>query len=238
MGEWFEEWFGEEYLELYPHRDETDAGRLIGLVGRTACLAPGARVLDICCGAGRHARAFADQGHWTVGIDLSRHLLQRAQVVARVPLVRADVRRLPFRARSFDLAANLFTSFGYFETDDEHCAALAEMLLPVKSGGWFVLDFLNADLVRAGLVAKELMTTAAGPVTVERWLHDEGRFVVKTITTPDGRQFMERVRLLRRDDLVGMLTAAGGTVVHQFGSYDGAPADADQPRVILFVRAR
>ena len=236
MGEWFEEWFGEEYLELYPHRDETDAERLIALVGRTVPLGARARVLDICCGAGRHARAFADRGHWTVGIDLSRHLLQRAQVVAGIPLVRADIRQLPFRPGSFDLAVNLFTSFGYFETDDEHRAALAEMLVPVKAGGWFVLDFLNAEAVSRALVPTEVMTTAAGPVTVERWLHDEGRFVIKTITTPDGRQFMERVRLLRRDDLAQMLTAAGGAVVHQFGSYDGAPAGPDQPRVILFVR--
>lgn len=238
MGEWFEEWFGEEYLELYPHRDETDAERLIALVGRIVPLGAGARVLDICCGAGRHARAFTDRGHWTVGIDLSRHLLQRAQLVAGTPLVRGDVRQLPFRPGSFDLAVNLFTSFGYFETDEEHRAALAEMLAPVKRGGWFVIDFLNADLVCEGLVPSETMTTAAGPVTVERWLQDEGRFVFKAITTPDGRQFMERVRLLRRDELIGMLTAAGGTVIHEFGSYDGAPAAPGQPRVILFVRAK
>lgn len=237
MGEWFEEWFGEEYLELYPHRDETDAARLIALITRTVALGPGARVLDVCCGAGRHARAFSDLGYRTVGIDLSRHLLQRAALVAGVPLVRADVRDLPFRSRSFDLAVNLFTSFGYFATDGEHRAALAEMLRPVKAGGWFVIDFLNADQVARALVPSESMATAAGPVTVERWLHDEGRFVVKTITTPDGRQFMERVRLLQRDELTAMVEGAGGAVIHAFGSYDGAPAGPDAPRVILVARA-
>lgn len=237
MGEWFEEWFGEEYLELYPHRDESEAARLIALVARTVALAPGSRVLDICCGAGRHARAFADQGCRTVGVDLSRHLLQRARQVAGVPLVRADVRELPFRAGSFDLAVNLFTSFGYFATDAEHQAALVEMLRPVKSGGWFVIDFLNAEQVARSLVPSEAMTTAAGPVTVERWLQDDGRFVIKTITTPDGRQFMERVRLLSRAELTGMVTAAGGTVAHAFGAYDGSPIDPAAPRVILVARA-
>ena len=43
-----------------------------------------------------------------------------------------------------DLTVNLFTSFGYFERDAEHAAALGEMVATVRPGGWFVIDFLNA----------------------------------------------------------------------------------------------
>ena len=58
MPEWFEEWFGEEYLQLYPHRDDAEAERAVALIADATGLTEGWRVLDVGCGAGRHARAF------------------------------------------------------------------------------------------------------------------------------------------------------------------------------------
>ena len=237
MGDWFQEWFGEEYLQLYPHRDGSDAEGMVALIERTLPGLAHDRVLDVCCGAGRHALAFRERGFRPIGVDLSAHLLERAREVAHVPLVRADVRALPFRPRSVDLVVNLFTSFGYFEHDAEHLAALGQMLGPVRAGGWFVIDYFNASQVAATLVAREETTLGDTPVVIERWLQDAGRFVLKTITTPDGRQFLERVRLYSREVLVGMIAEAGGRVRHQFGTYDGLPAGPDAPRVILFAEA-
>src|SRR6266850_155017 len=57
MTEWFEEWFGEEYLQLYPHRDAAEAERAVALILERTGFVPGWRVLDVACGAGRHARA-------------------------------------------------------------------------------------------------------------------------------------------------------------------------------------
>ena len=236
MTEWFEEWFGEEYLRLYPHRNDADADRLVGLIVATTGLAPGARVLDVACGAGRHARAFRDRAFVTIGLDLSSHLLARAREVARVPLVRADMRGLPIRPRSADLTVNLFTSFGYFEGDFDHLLALRQMLATVRPGGWFVLDYFNADWVKETLVASETTEIEGTPVRIERWLQDGGRFVIKSISVPDGRQFVERVRLYDRHELVGMVTAAGGRTRHQFGSYDGDPPSDQAPRVILVAQ--
>jgi SAM-dependent methyltransferase len=236
MTEWFEEWFGEEYLHLYPHRDDADAELLVDLVARTVGLAPGARVLDVACGAGRHARAFQQRGCRTIGLDLSLPLLTRAREVAGVPVIRADMRALPVRTGAFDLTVNLFTSFGYFEQDDDHLQALQQMIATVAPRGWFVLDFLNAAWVTRALVPAETAVLAGATVRVERWLHDGGRFVMKAIAVPDGRQFVERVRLYRREELAGMITEAGGRVVHEFGSYLGAPADDAAPRTILMAR--
>jgi SAM-dependent methyltransferase len=236
MTEWFEEWFGEEYLHLYPHRDDEDADRLVALVADSVPLAPDWRVLDVACGAGRHARAFERRGLRTVGLDLSMHLLIRAREVARVPLVRADMRQLPIRPRSMDLTVNLFTSFGYFDTDLDHLRSLREMLTTVRPGGWFVIDFLGAASVRKTLVPTETLTVGDQEIRVERWLDDGDRFVHKTITVPDGRQFMERVRLYDRSELSAMITSAGGRVRIAYGSYDGAPPDGDAPRTILMAQ--
>jgi SAM-dependent methyltransferase len=195
----------------------------------------GWRVLDVGCGAGRHARALVAAGARPVGLDLSRELLACAKQ-AGVPLVRADMRALPVRSRSVDLVVNLFTSFGYFEDDAEHARVLrgfAEVLAP---GGWFALDFLNADSVRHGLVAEEVQQLGVGPVRIRRELRDGGRRVVKTIHIPDGRTFVERVRLFQPHELEAMLRDAGLSVESRFGDYSGGPLGPGAPRTILLSR--
>lgn len=238
MTEWFEEWFGEEYLELYPHRDDRDAERLVGLLQRTLPWTSGWRVLDFGCGAGRHARALSAAGARPVGLDLSISLLRRARKITFAPLVRADLRTPPIRPRSVDLAVNLFTSFGYFDSDAQHASALAAMVAVVRSGGWFVLDFLNADDVRRSLVARETIRAGAREMVVTRVVSPDGRYVSKTIAVDDGRQFTERVRLFEAEELATLLCGAGVTVSVRFGDYDGGPSRPDAPRVILAGQCR
>ena len=238
MTEWFEEWFGETYLALYPHRDDAEAARAVALITRTLPWQPGWRVLDVACGAGRHARALADAGARCTGLDLSAALLRRARMRVPVPLIRADMRALPVRAASMDLTVNLFTSFGYFATDAEHASALAEMADTLRPGGWLVLDFLNADAVRAGLVPDEESYLAEQPVRIRRELSDDGRIVRKRITTADARVFTERVRLFGEDELTGMLEGAGLSVRHRFGDYDGGAITPSSPRIVLLGERR
>ncbi|MEO8634807.1 MAG: class I SAM-dependent methyltransferase [Gemmatimonadales bacterium] len=235
MAEWFQSWFGTEYLDLYPHRDERDAERLIVLLRRTLPWQDAWRVLDVACGPGRHMRALEQAGARVFGFDLSRALLNRAQSVTGRPLVRADMRCLPFRAGSMDLTVNLFTSFGYFATDAAHAAALGGMLGTVRPGGWFVLDFLHAGAVRSTLVADEMQQLGGADIQVRREIIDQGRVVRKTMLLPDGRQFEERVRLFTEGELVAMIESHGARVTSRFGDYDGAPL-GDGPRVILLAQ--
>jgi SAM-dependent methyltransferase len=236
MPEWFEEWFGEEYLQLYPHRDEAEAERAVALIARATGLVAGWRVLDVGCGAGRHARAFRSLGARCVGLDLSATLLRVARGVTDAPLVRADMRRIPIRQGSMDLTVSLFTSFGYFEHDEEHAAALREMVGTLRPGGWLVIDFLNAAEVRRRLVPREAVTTPGGVAEVARTMSPDGRYVCKTIVTPAGRRFTERVRLFDQDQMSAMLRHAGVKVGRAFGDYDAAPLRPDSPRTILAGR--
>jgi SAM-dependent methyltransferase len=233
MTEWFEEWFGEEYLQLYPHRDDADAERAVTLIARTVGLQPGWRVLDVACGAGRHARAFVGAGARCFGLDLSATLLRLARQVTDAPLIRADMRQLPIRSRSMDLTVNLFTSFGYFERDAEHRAALEEMIATVRAGGWFVIDFLNPAAVRRRLIPEETLRLSGRTIQVSRSVSPDGRYVCKSIRAPKGRHYMERVRLFEPEQIAGMLEAAGVTVRHRFGDYDASPLTPDAARTIL-----
>ena len=182
MTEWFERWFGEEYLRAYAHRDDEDAERLVGLLDTLGVAGAGQRVLDLACGPGRHTAALARRGARVVGLDLSRVLLLAAREAGADRLVRADMRSLPFRDAAFDAVLNLFTSFGYFTEDVEHETVLREVARALRPGGRFVLDFLNAPGVRAGLVARDERTTGATTVVQERWLS-----AARTIPPPSRR---------------------------------------------------
>ena len=233
MADWFEEYFGEEYLLLYPHRDEEDAERLVSLLCRTVGLMPGWRVLDVACGTGRHAAAFRARAAGVTGLDLSQHLLQRAQGSTRLPVIRSDLRRIPVRAHTMDFTVNLFTSFGYFDSDAEHAGAMREMIATVNHQGWFAIDFLNAARVPADLVPREDGDLGGDPVRIDRWMDPAGEYVFKSITTTDGRRFVERVRLFTAKELERVITLAGCAMRFRFGDYDGGALASDSPRVIL-----
>jgi SAM-dependent methyltransferase len=237
MPEWFEEWFHDEYLALYPHRDEADAAQLVALLRAAVGWEPGWRVLDVACGPGRHARAIESAGARCIGLDLSMTLLRRARTLTDVPLIRADMRSIPVRPRSMDLTLNLFTSFGYFEDDVQHRTALAEMVSTIRRGGWFAMDFLNAARVRATLVPKETATLGGTAVRITRDLIGDDRFVRKRMETEDGRAWVERVRLFHPDELEAMLAATGISIVARFGDYAGGPISPHAPRAILIGRA-
>ena len=235
--DWFEHWFGDEYLRLYPHRDESDAAEAIDLVAAHMEGRPVNSVLDLACGAGRHARLLCDRW-WTVGLDLSPALLRVARRESPdAPYVRADMRELPFASESFDLAVNLFTSFGYFDDDREHAQVLKCVARVTKRGGTFVLDFLNPEEVRRNLVPRDERVVGGATVEQFRRISSDRKYVEKTIRVR-GKEYLERVRLLSAPELEEMLVAAGFDVVERAGDYTGGSWSEDSPRTILFSRRR
>jgi len=240
MTEWFERWFGEEYLALYPHRDEREAAAALGLVESNLGGIKVARALDLACGAGRHSRLLRDRW-WTAGFDLSMPLLTKAREADPDGCyVRGDMRALPFVDQAFDLVVNLFTSFGYFDNDAQHLRVLAEVARVTRRGGKFVLDFLNSDHVRKSLVPRESSDIGGRTVEVRREISSDDRFVVKTIASCGeagaGEQtFVERVRLFDRLDLETMLEESGFGVEQVLGDYAGTPHSETSPRTIVFA---
>jgi SAM-dependent methyltransferase len=240
MTEWFEQWFGEEYLRLYPHRDDDEARQLATLIERHAPY-EGCRVLDLACGAGRHAVNFAERGARVVGFDLSMPLLSRARHRMDPPLdlVRGDMRLLPFRDGAFDMVVNLFTSFGYFSDDAQHREVLEGVAATLEVGGVFVLDYLNADSVRDSLVPHEERRVGNQRVAIERGISTDGRFVTKEIhLVDDGRSFAERVRLFSPDELADMISGAGLSLRERLGDYGGGALAPQAPRAIFIAERR
>jgi SAM-dependent methyltransferase len=237
--DWFEQWFGEDYLHIYQHRDEREAEHAVELIAANLAGREIHSVLDLGCGAGRHTKVLFERG-WTVGLDLSMALLKVARRESPgAPYVRADMRELPFADDSFDLVVNLFTSFGYFEDDREHARVLSRVCAVTRHGGTFVIDFLNAGQVRRELVPYDERVRNGITIEQTRTISQDDRFVEKRIRLRGrGKEYIERVRLLSEADLERMLSVAGFDVSKRFGDYGGASWSEDSPRTILFANRR
>ncbi|KPK82126.1 MAG: hypothetical protein AMS25_03550 [Gemmatimonas sp. SM23_52] len=241
--EWYRAWFGEEYLALYPHRDEEEAEAGVDLVLRS-CGDPPGTILDLACGAGRHMAEFERRGLRVIGLDLSGTLLQEARSRdTGLLLVQGDMRYLPFADASFQVVVNFFTSFGYFAEPEQDAQVLMEIRRILQPGGCFALDFLNAERVRSALVSEDERPVGERRVIQRRRLEAGGTVVVKEILIlcpgqdePEATYY-ERVRLYSPAELEGLLRRAGLEPEHTYGDYSGAPACADCPRYILLGHA-
>lgn len=240
---WYRRWFGEAYLDLYPHRDTTEAGRAVALLMSETRLDSGDSVLDLACGAGRHLFHMERCGLRTFGLDLSYPLLLRARTAGpSIALVRADMRQLPFRHDRFGAVASFFTSFGYFPSDTDDRSVLLEVHRVLRFGGCLFLDFLNAERVRRTLSPRDERQIGGRRVVQERRLVNEGRSVEKTIRIEGADHepvevFHERVRLYSPDELGTLLAGCGLAPERWFGDYGGEPLTAATPRAIVLARA-
>jgi SAM-dependent methyltransferase len=231
---WFEKWFGEDYLSVYPHRNGEEADSVVAFIQRRMAGKQIDRVLDLACGAGRHSRALG-RHWWTTGFDLSETLLSIARREAKdACYVRGDMRMLPFRAASFSLVVNLFTSFGYFAEDRDHRQVLGEVASITATGGTFVLDYLNAEQVERTLTPSDERIVNGIVVEQRRSITDDKRFVEKRITLRGkNKSFVERVRLFSRLDLEHLLDDAGFEVEEVVGDYNGAEWTPESERTML-----
>ncbi len=235
---WYKEWFGEEYLELYAHRDEDEARRHVDFVARHFGPADRPRsVLDLACGAGRHTAELRQRGYRTLGVDLSVTLLA---VPPRIPCVAGDMRCLPFAGGTFDWILNFFTSFGYFERERENFEVLEELVRLLAPGGRFLVDFLNRDRVLAGLEAHEVQEIRGRRVEIERWYDAATRRINKRMRIAgragDGDTagtYLESVRAYSRDEVTIGMRWAGLEVDALYGNFRGEPFDRDSERLII-----
>lgn len=239
---WFERSFREDYLLVYRHRDESSANHEVNELLTNLPIKQSGRVLDLCCGSGRHSRALAARGYDVVGVDLSDVFLALAReqnTFANLHYSQYDMRQIPFE-QEFDIVFNLFTSFGYFTTDEENQLVIANMARALKQGGEVVIDYLNPAFLKANLVPHSTREIEGLLIEEDRIIEDG--FVKKRIRISDAesegaREYWEMVRLYEVDEMVKMLQAAGFTGIQTFGTYSCEPYEgATSKRMIFYAQ--
>lgn len=263
---WYVTAFQDDYRAVYAHRDVPSARREVAwlaehvlgpylgqLRGRPFGPTSGdrdARILDLCCGFGRHSLALTERGFRVFGMDLSFDLLRASRDLAsdgessdRRPLrgrvARGDMRRLPYRADAFAAVVNLFTSFGYLGDAGDR-AVLDEVARVLAPQGVLVMDLMNPAAVRAGLVPRSREERDGVVLEGRRALADDGRRITKEVrlTLADGavRAWREDVRMYEADELDALLAARGLATFDRRGDFAGGAYGPAALRQIVLAR--
>lgn len=239
---WYVDWFNTKYYHiLYGNRDENEARAFIDVLLAYLAVQEGDKMLDVGCGKGRHSIYLSKKGADVVGYDISEANIMYAQQFESDTLsfFKHDMRRL-FRTRYFGVVLNLFTSFGYFDTEKEHLDTLKNMKKALLPEGTLVIDFLNIEKIKKGLLAQEKKTVDGIDFHLKRSLN--AGYLIKEIQFSDGDEafsFSERVKAFTLSDFERMFSIVGLSLKAVFGDYALNPFEAEtSPRLIMFASAK
>tara|TARA_B000000437_G_C11458091_1_gene229317 strand:- start:100 stop:555 length:456 start_codon:yes stop_codon:yes gene_type:complete len=146
--------------------------------------------------------------------------------------------RSVFKKNHFDLVTNLFTSFGYFENQEDEQTTINAMSNNLKEGGLLLIDFMNVKKVISSLVTSESKEIDGIKFLIER-KYDENHIIKKIIIKDKDSDlnFQEKVRALTLYDFDVMLKKANMKIVDLFGDYSLNEFNAiDSDRLIIISR--
>ncbi|TXK71039.1 cyclopropane-fatty-acyl-phospholipid synthase family protein [Mesonia sp. HuA40] len=235
---WYAHWFDTpHYHKLYKHRDEKEAAFFMNNLVEYLGLKRGTHILDVACGRGRHANFLNKIGLEVTAIDLSYNNIAFAEQYANESLhfKRQDM-RLALPAK-FDAIFNLFTSFGYFEDDEDNEMVLKAFKEQLKPKACAVIDFVNKNHVQKNLIKEETKRVEEIIFHIKRRI--DSKFIYKDISFESEGQyfhFTERVRAFELVDFKHFFNKLGLNLVNVFGDYQLNTFDVtESPRMILIV---
>jgi SAM-dependent methyltransferase len=252
--QWFKSWFNtQDYLDLYKHRDARDAKKIVSLVLKHVKLNKGANVLDLACGNGRHSILFAKKRFNVTGIDLSNYLINQARKKlssdyagyrSSLRFEIQDMRNLK-HVSEFDLVVNIFTSFGYFESDSDNEKVIGTVAIALKRGGYFLIDFLNRDYLIKNLITYDVKKLNHKLILQVRTIKDniveKNIIIIKSSRNKKGyplfNHFTEKIKLYSFNDFEAMFSKHGLNIIKVFGSYTGSRFIKEKSeRLIIIAR--
>lgn len=235
---WFESWFDSPYYHvLYQNRNDEEAEFFIDNICAHLRIPIEANLLDVACGKGRHAIYLNKKGYRVTGIDLSPASIAAAQLFKndRLQFDVHDIREV-FRPAEFDIALNLFTSFGYFDTYDEHVNALKALSQSLKPNGLLILDYLNTEKAIQSLNRKEVKQLDGIDFHISREIVSDR--IVKHIHFQDQAHeytFQERVKAFTYADFEDLFTRSGFKIMECFGDYSLNQFDPKTANRLIFI---
>jgi SAM-dependent methyltransferase len=243
--EWFETFFQGVAVEFW-NRATPPALTLMeaDFLENALAASPGARLLDIPCGSGRHSVELAKRGYRMTGIDLSAEFLKEARSRAadagvQVDLRHADMRNPGLEADAFDGAFCFGNSFPYLDRIGV-TAFLAALSSVIRPGGKLVID--------TGCAAESILPT----LLPQRWHRFDDIFVMSKATYVAAASrldidytFIQGAKIETRPsssyvftvaELTRMLADAEFEVVSLAGGFAGEPYELGSPRLVLTLQ--
>ena len=241
MAEWFddEEFWATLYPFLFPEERWAEAAEEVdGLLS----LVPhrGDRVLDLCCGPGRHSLALAQRNLRVTGVDASEFLLGTARRRAKeagleVEWVRSDMREF-LRHNAFDLAINMFSSFGYFEDEKDDARVLRNVHAGLRGGGALLMELASKEWLARDFQSTISGRSPDGALLVQRheviddWQRIDNEWIV--LCNGVEQRFHFTIRIFSGREIRDRLEAAGFARVRLFGDLEGSAFGLGSKRLV------
>jgi SAM-dependent methyltransferase len=219
--DWYASWFNTPYYHiLYKDRNNDEAESFMERLTSFLQLKPNDTILDLACGKGRHSISLNKLGFDVTGVDLSESSIAYAKQFETDHLqFRVHDMCLPFPKR-FDAVFNLFTSFGYFEKEEDNFRTIQAIKKELKPHGYGVIDFMNSKQVLKNLVPSEVKKIEGITFKIKKYV--EQGYIFKEIKFQHNNTpylFTERVKALTLSDFEDYFKKAGLTLRHCFGDY-------------------
>jgi len=241
--EWFATWFDTPYYHiLYKNRNEQEAQDFIDKLVAKVEINKNGLCLDLACGKGRHAKYLNSLGLNVVGLDLSENSIRQAKTHEneRLAFDVHDMREV-YNESQFDVIFNLFTSFGYFDSENDNQKVIDAVHTMLKPNGNLVIDFMNAQKVIQNLVKKEQKEVDGITFHITRKF--DGNHIFKTIefTDENGEKhnYTERVQALTAAIFERLLTTGNFSLQNMYGNYQLEPFnELTSDRLILVAKRK
>ena len=219
--QWFASWFDTPYYHiLYKDRDHEEAQTFMDVLTRYLNLPEQGRILDLACGKGRHSIYLNSLGYHVTGVDLSENSIAYAKQFENKTLQFMVHDMCKPMNQQFDAVFNLFTSFGYFENEEDNLSTIKAIKANLNEFGFGVIDFMNVNYVKKHLVNEDIKTVNGIDFYQKRKL--QNGYIVKDISfMVDGEklEFQERVKAFTLKDFEKLFEEAGCYLLDVFGNY-------------------
>lgn len=235
--QWYASWFDTPYYHiLYKDRDHKEAQQFMDNLTEYLNVPQGGSILDLACGKGRHSVYLNSLGYNVTGVDLSENSIEYAKQFENDTL-HFEVHDMckPYK-KQFDAVFNLFTSFGYFEDEDDNLKTIKAIKANLNAFGFGVIDFMNSSYIIDNLVSENVKTVEGIDFHQKRSLQDG--YIVKDIsfsTEGENFQFQERVKAFTLNDFEVLFEKAGVYLLDVFGDYKLKKYDAKTSERLVMI---
>ena len=228
---------------LFNQKRLADSALQVDQIIKLLQIEQGEKILDLCCGIGRHSLEFARRGFDVTGVDRTTFYLDKAQNQSKaedlnIEFVNEDMRNF-CRAGAFDAVINMFTSFGYFEKVEDDRRVVENVYRSLKSGGKFLIEIMGKELITRDFRERDWNEINGFIILEERrllnnWEKIENRWIILKDNQQIEYKFV--LRLYSAKELTSLLTQCGFSDIEVYGSLAGIDYDHNAKRLVVLAR--
>jgi ubiquinone/menaquinone biosynthesis C-methylase UbiE len=201
------------------------------------------QILDLCCGVGRHTLNFASLGFKVTGVDLTKGYLEKIKQSAKkenliIDLFHSDMREF-ISENKFDIALNLYTSFGYFENSADDERVLNNVYKSLKLKGKFLMEMVGKEVLSRTFLEKDWREEDDQIILEERKISENWDSITSRWILFKSKEKYEqtiKLRLYSGRELSELLKKCGFSNVKLYGDFEGNPYNNNAKRLVAFAQ--